>query len=208
MKIDPSLLAPKENYALLITAIVPRPIAFVSTVGLDGILNVSPFSFFMGVTTDPPTVAISVGRRKGVMKDTGRNIADTGEFVVNVVDESVGEAMVKASGDWPPEKSEFEITGLSVTPSERIRAPRVKECKVSLECRERITLGVGRSKSSLILGEVLLIHVNDSVLKDNLIDPALLRAVGRLGGSNYCRTRDIFEMVRPRVDRRPASREG
>lgn len=205
MKIDPSHLSPRENYALLISAIVPRPIAFVSTLGRDGRPNLAPFSFFMGVTTDPPTVAISVGRRKGQPKDTARNIAETREFVVNVVDESIAEPMVLSSGDYPPGEDEFKITGLTPIPSERVRPPRVGECKVCLECEETITISTGRSKGSLILGRVLLIHIDDSVLQGKLIDPEKLKPTGRLGGSSYCRVRDIFEIPRPRIDPKPKS---
>ncbi len=199
MKIDPSQLSPQENYQLLITAIVPRPIAFVSTLGRDGVRNLAPFSFFMGVTTNPPTVAISVGRRKGVLKDTSRNIADTGEFVVNLVDESVADAMVQASGDYTPEQDEFVLAGLTPAPSDLVRPPRVAECKVSLECRERLTIGVGRSKNSLILGEVVRLHVADEILEDQVIDPRKLHAIGRLGGASYCRVRDIFDRSRPTI---------
>ena len=199
MKIDPKDLSGLERYQLMITAIIPRPIAFVSTVGRDGILNLAPFSFFMGITTDPPMVGISVGRRKGARKDTSRNVADTGEFVVNIVDEAVADAMVETSGDYPPEQDEFALTGLTPVASDRVRPPRVAECKISMECRETLTIGVGRSKGSLILGEVQVLHVDDSVVTGGLIDPAKLHAVGRLGGSSYCRVRDIFDRPRPVV---------
>ncbi|MCZ6691980.1 MAG: flavin reductase family protein [Planctomycetota bacterium] len=207
MKIDPSQLGPKENYLLLISAIVPRPIAFVSTQGRGGALNLAPFSFFMGVSTDPPTVAISVGRRKGEKKDTSQNIADTGEFVVNVVDESVAKRMVQSSGDFPPDVDEFAITGLTPAPSERVRPPRVAECKVSLECREVLTVLVGRKKQSLILGQILMIHVDDAILDGGVIDTSKLRPIGRLGGSNYSRTRDIIEMLRPQIDPNPPPKD-
>lgn len=201
LKIDPADLDSKEKHTLLLSAIVPRPIAFVSTRGRDGTLNLAPFSFFMGVTTDPPIVAVSVGRRKGRRKDTSRNIAETGEFVVNVVDESVAQAMVEASGDYPPEDDEFAITGLTPVRSERVAPPRVRQCKVSMECRESLTLSVGRSKSTLILGEVLLVHIDDAVLDGHRIDPKKLRPVGRLGGASYNLVRDTFELARPRIRR-------
>ena len=199
MQIEPSDLDPRESYQFLITAIVPRPIALVSTIGRDGVRNLAPFSFFMGVSTSPLVVALSVGRRKGAMKDTSRNIAENGEFVVNVVDEDVADAMVRSSGDYGPEVDEFALTGLTPVDSMRVRPPRVGECKVSLECRETLTIGVGRRKNSLILGEVQLIHVADEVLDGRLIDPVALRPVGRLGGNSYCRVRDIFERERPQV---------
>jgi flavin reductase (DIM6/NTAB) family NADH-FMN oxidoreductase RutF len=203
LDIDPKDLSRRENYAFLISAIVPRPIAFVSTVGRDGVLNLAPFSFFMGVTSDLPILAVSVGRRKGALKDTARNIADTRQFTVNIVDEDVADAMVRTSGDYPPDADEFDIAGLTPVPSDRIRPPRVGECKVSLECAEILSISVGRGKSRLILGEVLVAHVDDSILEGRIIDPRKLKPVGRLGGASYCKVRDIFERSRPKVPPAP-----
>jgi flavin reductase (DIM6/NTAB) family NADH-FMN oxidoreductase RutF len=201
MQLDPAGLAPRDAYQLLISVIVPRPIAFVSTVDVEGRTNLAPFSFWNGVTSHPPIVMVAVGRRKGIAKDTGRNIAATGEFVVNVVDEALAEAMNLASGDYPPGVSEFDVTGLTPAPCGKVRAPRVEESPVSLECTlERIIpVGPPETGSDLVLGRVVLYHVRDDLYVDGRVDPARLHPVGRLGASGYCRVRDLFQMVRPKV---------
>lgn len=199
MDVDPSQLKGRKAYGLVISALVPRPIAFVSTLGPSGVANCAPFSFFMGVSTNPPVIAISVSTRKGERKDTSRNILDTKEFVVNVVTEAIAERMNVASADYAPEVSEFDEAGLTAVPSARVKPPRIAESPVHFECRLLQVIEVGRSPNSLILGEVVHIHVADDVLADGLVDVHRLRPVGRLGGSQYCRVRDVFEMSRPDV---------
>lgn len=206
MEIDPRQLAPLAVYKLLIGCIVPRPIAWVSTVGADGIHNLAPFSFFMGVCSDPPTLAFSVGPRGGEsrggaagLKDTARNLEATGECVVNVVDDTLAEQMNRTSGEYPPEVDEFRVAGLTAARSVKVSAPRVLEAPISMECRVAQILRVGRGPNSLVLGEVLYFH-----LRDDLYDPAAgrvsmerLRPVGRLAGQLYTHVHDIFAMPRP-----------
>jgi flavin reductase (DIM6/NTAB) family NADH-FMN oxidoreductase RutF len=199
LQIDPSDLDIKAGYRLLISTIVPRPIALISTVGEDGVNNAAPFSMFMGASSNPPMVAVSIASRAGVEKDTVRNIRETGEFVVNVVDEALAQGMNLASADLPPSESEFEFAGLTATPSVKVRPPRIKEAPASMECRLARSIEVGRSPNHLIIGDVLLFHVADELMNGTIVDVNKLRPLGRLGESLYCRVRDVFEMRRPKL---------
>jgi len=204
MKIDPTLLSYQDCYQLLISVIVPRPIAFVSTVAEDGTLNVAPFSFFTGVCRKPPTICFSVGRRQGEKKDTGRNIEATREFVLNVVSESFAEAMNQASRDYPREVDEFAAIRLTPVSSERVRPPRVGEALISMECTlvEVHTYGEMPDASSLIIGEVVQFYLSDEVYRGGVVDYGVLCGVGRMGRHLYCRTGDLFEMRRPEQEDR------
>lgn len=202
MRIDPSECAVLDVYKVLIGSVVPRPIAFVSTISPEGVLNLAPFSFFNAVCADPPMIVFATGnKRGGLPKDTLRNIQQTGEFVVNIVSETIAEAMNLTSGEYPPEIDEFQVSGLTPIPSERIRPPRVGESPVQMECRlhQLVTLSERPRGGSLIIGEVVLIHAADEVLDGFKVDPAALRAVARMGGDAYCRTTDRFELPRPVV---------
>src|SRR5262249_40067422 len=139
LEIDPAQLDRRAAYKLMISLIVPRPIAWVSTVSPEGAHNLAPFSYFNGISSHPPIVMIAVGARHGERKDTWRNIQQTGEFVVNVVVPELVDAMVLSSGEFPPEVDEFKEAGVSPLPSKRIKPPRIAESPVSLECAlERI----------------------------------------------------------------------
>jgi flavin reductase (DIM6/NTAB) family NADH-FMN oxidoreductase RutF len=199
MELDPRKLKPESAYKLLIGCVVPRPIAWVSTVGPDGVNNLAPFSFFMGVCGEPPTVAFSSGPRLRDHKDTVRNVEHTGDFVVNVVDDDRAEQMNLSSGEYGPEVDEFALTGLTAAPGIRVRAPRVVEAPVSLECRLDRIVPVGRGPHSLVLGEIVYFHVRDDVYDaaTGRIDVGRLKPVGRLAGHQYAHIHDIFEMKRP-----------
>ncbi len=207
MIIDPSQIDSRNSYQLLIGSIVPRPIAWVSTISEDGIPNVAPFSFFMGVAAAPPTLAISCGLRRGVKKDTLANAEQSGELVVNLAVEELGEQMNATSAEFPPEVDEFKAAGLTPIPSKRVRAPRIAESPINIECQMKqvIYLGHESSQSGLIIAEVLLWHIRDDLLTpQTTIDVTKLHAIGRLSGSWYTRTRDLFEMGRP-PDQQPKS---
>jgi flavin reductase (DIM6/NTAB) family NADH-FMN oxidoreductase RutF len=199
MELDPHRLKPESTYRLLIGCVVPRPIAWVSTVGADGVHNLAPFSFFMGVCQDPPTIAFSSGPRAANRKDTVRNAEHTGDFVVNVVDDDRAAQMNLSSGEYPPEVDEFALTGLTAAPGVRVRAPRVQEAPISLECRLSRIIPVGHGPHSLVLGEIVYFHVRDDVYDTatGRISIARLRPVGRLAGHQYAHVHDIFEMRRP-----------
>lgn len=186
--------------------IVPRPIAFVSTRSPDGSANLAPFSFFMGVSGEPPLLALSVSTREGEPKDTARNLVETGEFVVNAATEALAEAVNHASGDWPAGVDEFALTGLTPAPSVRVAAPRVLEAAFALECRTHtvVPLGTAPTDTRLVVGEVVWIHVRDDVLEPGespLVDATRLRPIARLGRNLYSRLGEVFALDRPRIRR-------
>ena len=206
MLIDPSTAPPASVYKLLIGCVVPRPIAWVSTVGRDGVNNLAPFSFFMGVSNDPPTIAFSSGPRGGDVggaaagkKDTVVNLEHTGDFVVNVVDDALAEQMNLTSGEYPADVDEFTLAGLTAAPSVKVRAPRVAEAPISLECRVAQIVSVGRGPHSLVLGEIVQFHVRDDLYDaaTGRVDMHRLAPVGRLAGHMYTHVHDIFVMKRP-----------
>ena len=202
MQLDPRTLASTAVYKLLISSVVPRPIAWVSSVDAAGVANLAPFSYFMAITDEPPTVAFSCSPRAGAHKDTLRNVEATGQFVVNVVDDDRAEAMNLSSGDYPPETDEFVLTGLTAAPSLVVKAPRVAEAPINMECSVVRILPVG--KAHLILGEIVQWHVRDDVYDaaTGRLDMHRLRPVGRLTGNLYSHIHDIFEMKRPSTNYR------
>lgn len=201
MQISAEALSMSEAYRLLISIVVPRPIALVSTQSPEGAKNLAPFSFFNAVCSTPPVVSLALNRRGGEKKDTLRNIEATREFVVNIVEEAIAEQMNLTSGDYPAEADEFALSGLTPAPCVKVKPPRVAESPVSLECRllENLEVGHPPGNSNLVLGEVLLFHVRDSLYQDGRVDRTKLLTLGRLGGNWYARTRDQFEMKRPKV---------
>lgn len=202
MVVDPKATGWLDTYRLMIGAIVPRPIAFVSTLSPEGIRNLAPFSFFTGVSANPPVICFCPMRRGGPVphKDTLRNITVTREFVVNVVSEEFAQEMNVTSAEFPPEVDEFEAAGLTPIPSDLVKPPRVKESHIHMECALYLLVEVGGLEGSgnLVLGEVLRFHVDDQYVDDFKIDPARLRPIGRMGGAGYTRTTDRFDMVRPK----------
>ena len=199
MIVDPANASRGALYRLLISLIVPRPIAFVSTRSAAGVTNLAPFSYFVPLSSLPPMLGIAFSDRPGDPKDTLRNIRETGEFVVNVVSEPLLERMVRTAGDWPASVSEFDVTGLTPSPSHRVAPPSVAESPVHLECRFDRELPVGNSV--FVIGQVVLARVDDAVLVDGRPDPAKLAAVGRLGGESYSLMHDIVTVPRPKVSR-------
>lgn len=197
---DPALHPLIDCYKLMIGSIVPRPIAFVSTISRGGVANLAPFSFFNAVCAEPPVICFSVGNRVP-SKHTVTNIRATGEFVVNIVTEAIAEQMNVCSGDYPAGVSEFEISGLTQEPSETVKPPCVRESPVNMECKliQIVDVSTRPGGASLILGEVVRFHFDSAVAENFRIDPAKLCAIGRMGGNVYTRTRDRFEMIRPRI---------
>ena len=203
MIVDPAASSIQEIEKLLVGVILPRPIAFVSTISLDGVANLAPFSFFTAVCPKPPVVCFcnSIRVRDGSKKDTLRNVEAVGEFVINVVSEDFAQQMVACSGDYPPNVSEFDVSGLTPIPSDLVKPPRVKESRVQMECRllQVVTVSTEPGGGSLVMGEVVRFHVDDSVIDQGKVDPDRLRPIGRMGGIDYVRTTDRFSMMRPKV---------
>ena len=203
MIIDPAGLDLRGAYKLLIGSILPRPIAFVSTVDAEGRPNLAPFSFFTGVAADPPTVAFAPMRRfsDGSEKDTLRNVRATGEFVVNVVTEDIVERANDTAVEFPPEVSEFAEAGFTPADSEVVKAPRVAESPLSMECRlvQVVDVGVdGPGGGALVLGEIVRFHVRDDLIEDGRIDTEGLAPVGRLAGDEYTTVGRRFSLQRKR----------
>lgn len=201
MDFCPQDVRPSVFYQRMIHAIVPRPIAWVSTLSAGGISNVAPFSYFSGVGSRPPSLLFCPANdRDGNSKDTLRNIQETGEFVVNIVSSSVAEQMNSSAASLPADESEFSVCGLTEAASVSVKAPRVAESPVQFECKQLqvIHLGDGPGGANIVIGEVIRMHIDDRVIgAKELVDPDLLDAVGRMGGLSYCRTRDRFDLPRP-----------
>lgn len=182
--------------------ILPRPIAWVSTISPEGRTNLAPFSFFQGVTANPPTLMfVPVNDRAGAKKDTLRNIEAVPEFVVNLVTRSQAEAMNRTAATLPHGESEFEAFGIAAAGSARVRPPRVAAAPAAFECvlHQIVPIGEGPLAANVVFGRILTVHVSDGVLgADGLPDAAKLDLVGRMGGSDYATTRDGFSLERPR----------
>ncbi|TYR79384.1 flavin reductase family protein [Priestia megaterium] len=200
--IDPSKQSTKENYHLLTSTVIPRPIAFVTTQSEEGIVNAAPFSFFNIVASEPPLIAISVGRQDGeVVKDTGRNIHASKQFVVHVVDDSFIEQVNQSAASYPSNVSEVEETGLTLVESERIQVPGIAEANIRFECELHQVVPLGkedRYSSDLFIGEVVMFHVNEKVYENERVSAEKINPISRLGGANYSRLGTLFSLKRPK----------
>lgn len=202
MMFDMQALGPQDTYKLLVATVVPRPIAWVTTMDADGVLNAAPYSFFNAMSGSPPVVCFGIGgRRPADAKDTGNNIRATGQFVVNLVSYDTAEAMNVCAIDFPPEVDELHQAGLTTIPSEKVRPPRIAESPVSMECERLVLVDVGIDRT-VVMGTVVAMHVRDDCVLDAAkcyIDTPKLDLVGRMHGRGwYARTTDRFEM--PRID--------
>lgn len=206
MQIDPAALTQQQLYKILVGSVVPRPIAWVSTLNAAGQRNLAPFSFFNVVCPQPPTLSIATQIRgtDGLEKDTAYNIRATGEFVVNIVTEATLSAMNITSTEFAPEVDEFAAARLTPAPSIMVKPPRVLESPIQFECKlnQIVMIQNGPNNApgggSLILGTIVYIHVSDEVLLDNYkIDARALHPVGRLAGAEYCHVTDLFALERP-----------
>lgn len=199
MEIELNKLPARDAHDLLVSAIIPRPIAWVSSVNSQGHINLAPFSFFTGITWRPATLGFSVvNRPDGSRKDTIRNIEETKNFVVNMVSQDLAARMVKTSTTFPYGINEAQEAGVPLIQSKIVAAPCVKESKVSFECAlDRIVIvGQGANAGNLVLGTILLMHVNDEILEaGKTIYPIKFDVIGRLsGGTRFCRTDSVFEI--------------
>lgn len=194
MEIDAQALDEDTAYKLLVGAVVPRPIAWVTSISPNGKINAAPFSCYTFVSNKPPMLAISIGRANGALKHTSRNARDQGEFVVNTVHESQIEPMHESTRDYPDETSEVEALSLALAPSLRIRTPRLADAPVSMECRFAQIIEFGELRSTLVVGEVVCFHVRDDLLVNGRIDSALLRPLARLGGPRYAHLGEIVTL--------------
>lgn len=194
MEIDPAGLPRDAVYKLLTGSVVPRPIAWVTTVSKNGVVNAAPFSAFVIVSVNPPMLLISSARPNGVQNDTAVNIEATDCFCVNVVTEAMLEAMHATSARYPPQTSETEALGIAVSACHVIAAPRITEAPISMECRLRHVHEFGAERSQSFVGEVVRFHIADAVYDDGRIDQTRLKPVGRIGGPIYARLGELVKL--------------
>ena len=189
-----------DSYRLLVNLVVPRPIALVTSLDKNGLVNAAPFSFFNLMGVDPPVVALGIARdasRPLGLKDTARNILHNGEFVLHAVNEAIAEAMNICGTDFPPEMSEIEAAGFTLLPSVQVKPPRIAEAAAQMECRHVNTIEIGRTR--VLLGEVVHLHLNEAFYdaEKGYVKTEELRMIGRMHGrAAYTRTNDLFDMVR------------
>jgi flavin reductase (DIM6/NTAB) family NADH-FMN oxidoreductase RutF len=212
LSINPADSQARQVYKLMTGIIVPRPVALVSTLDRNGVPNLAPFSFFTGVGSNPPTVlfcpvvrSAAVGSADAdglpdLRKDTLRNVEETGEFVINVVNEAISDAANATAAEVPPDVDEFVLSGLTPRASEVVRPARVAESPAQMECKLLQVIYTSRQPGAgvIVLGEIVRFHVLESLVDDFRVDPDGLDAVGRMAGNTWVRTRDRIELVRPK----------
>jgi len=194
MQIDPTELGAERIYRLMTGIVVPRPIAWVTSLSSAGVLNLAPFSAFTFVSQKPPMLAISVGRKGSIFKDTAHNILAHEEYVIHIADTPLMEAVHQSSVEHPADISEVEMLKLETSPSERIKVPRLAAPPVAMECRFRQCLEFGELRSRLIVGEVVLIHVRDGLVNNGKVETKALDPIARIGGPRYANLGDIVTL--------------
>jgi flavin reductase (DIM6/NTAB) family NADH-FMN oxidoreductase RutF len=201
--VDGEQLDTETAYRMLVGCVVPRPIAWVTTVNAAGLVNVAPFSSYNYVATSPPMLAINIARRAGdgAVKDSARNILETGEFVVNVATEATLDLVHRSGWEFGPDVSEAEALGLELLPSRHVRAPRLAATPVQMECRLDQAVVLGRGINTLYIGEVVAFHLSDAVYDGRRVDAVRMRPIARLGGPYYAALDEIF--LRPMLQRPP-----
>ena len=201
MIIDPDKSSFQDNHKIMIGSILPRPIALVSTISLDGNNNLAPFSYFNGVCSNPPSIMFAPARRgyDGKIKDTLNNIESTKAFVINIVSEDFASQMVSCSTDYEPEIDEFDISELTPIKSTKIKSSRVQEARISYECILQQIIPVGNSGPGggfVVIGEIVLFHIDDELYNNGYINIQKLNPIGRLAGDNYTRVNDTLVIKR------------
>ena len=194
MQIDPADMGAERIYRLMTGIVVPRPIAWVSSLASKGTLNLAPFSAFTFVSQKPPMLAISVGRKGDNYKDTAHNILDTEEYVIHIADTPLMNAVHESSAEHPPDVSEVELLGLETLPCERVKVPRLAAAPVAMECVFRQCLEFGDARSRLIIGEVVMFHIRDGLMNNGKVETEALDPIARIGGPRYARLGDIVTL--------------
>jgi flavin reductase (DIM6/NTAB) family NADH-FMN oxidoreductase RutF len=194
MQIDPAYLDPETAYRLITGVVVPRPIAWVTSLSATGVLNLAPFSAFTFVSPKPPMLAISVGRKGNIYKDTAQNILNNEQYVVHIADSSLMNAVHESSTEHPPDVSEVDELGLATLPGERIKVPRLAAAPIAMECRFRQCLEFGETRSRLIVGEVLVFHIRDGLLNNGKIETEALDPIARIAGPRYAKLGEIVTL--------------
>jgi flavin reductase (DIM6/NTAB) family NADH-FMN oxidoreductase RutF len=192
--IDPKSLGAEQAYRLLTGIVVPRPIAWVTSMSKTGSVNLAPFSAFTFVSPKPPMLAISVGHKAGVYKDTARNILAREEYVIHIADSPLLMELHESSAEHPPEVSEVDVLGLKTVASDHIAVPRLEAAPIAMECRFRQCLEFGETRSRLIVGEVIAFHIRDDLLSNGKIETEGLDPIARIAGPRYARLGDIVSL--------------
>ena len=188
----------KDITSVLYRILIPRPIAWVSTKSKNGIDNLAPFSFYGGVTANPPIVSLGIGRRKGKHKDTAQNIIDTEECVIHLTSVELSEKMVLTSAELPPDEDEFEVAGINKRDSVDVKPPIIKEAQIAMEGKLYKHIEVGNSPGDMMLIEIIRIHIDDSILDERgKPDVAKIDPLARLGGRKYASLNEAWDIVRP-----------
>ncbi|MDH3929209.1 MAG: flavin reductase family protein [Deltaproteobacteria bacterium] len=202
MEISPEGRSNQDIYKILIGTVLPRPIAWVSTVDTSGNINLAPFSFFTVASVNPPILCFSpLLQENSIEKDTLVNIKQTSEFVVNIVSYALAQAMNRTSAPYPSEVSEFDVAGVAAKQSTLVKPPCVADSLVNFECKlqQIIPFGSEPRAGNLVLGKVCNIHIHPDIVRNGEVDSKSLDAIGRLGGNMYTTIRDCFEMERPAI---------
>ncbi len=192
MHFPASDLNPEQTYRLMSGIIVPRPIAWISSVNAHGVVNLAPFSCYTFVSNQPPMIGVNIGRKAGERKDTGRNIMENGHFVVNIADETLLDPLHESAHEHPPEVSEAELLGLEVLSGTVIATPRLAAAPISLECRLHSVTPFGNTGAEFYVGEVVMFHIREGLMQDGKIDTGKLRPICRIGGPNYASLGEII----------------
>lgn len=194
MRINPAELGAERIYRLMTGIVVPRPIAWVTSLSRSGVLNLAPFSAFTFVSQKPPMLAISVGRKGADYKDTAHNILDNEEYVIHIADTPLMSAVHDSSVEHPPEVSEVEHLGLETLPCDLIKVRRLAAAPVAMECRFRQCLEFGEARSRLIVGEVVMFHLRDGLVNDGKVETRALDPIARIGGPRYASLGEIVTL--------------
>lgn len=194
MKLDTSRLSPQECYRLISGIVVPRPIAWITSQSQKGVVNLAPFSCFTFVSNSPLLVGVNIGRKAGLEKDTARNIRAMNEFVINIADWSMVEAVHASAVEYDTHESEVESLGLTVVPSETIAPPRLEMVPISLECRLHSVTAYGNTGAEFFVGQVCQVHVQDRLYQDGRIDTLALQPVCRIAGANYATLGEVRQL--------------
>lgn len=192
-QLDPSSLGYENRYKFLTASVIPRPIALVTTLSETGIVNAAPYSQFVIIAVDPPLLGIVAGQGAQGDKDTLRYIRQNGEYVINTVPESLAHQVQTCAEPVPPDVSEVDLAGLNLAPSKLVKPPRIRESRLQFELKLHQLVDFGVRKSTLIVGEVVLVHAAPGVLNGHRVEHSLLTPLGRIGGRRYCRTNEVID---------------
>lgn len=198
---DPNNQTERDNYKLLIGTVIPRPIAFITTKSKDGIVNAAPFSYFNIAATEPPMLSVSLQRKNGAHKDTAKNIIETGEFVIHIVDVDNVAEVNKTSANLPSDENEVDLTNLELIPSDKVNVPAVKNSRARYECtlEKVVELGPdGKTTSDFVFGKIVQFHIAEEIYEAGRINYDELKAVSRLAGHDYAKVGEVFSIERPK----------